>query len=98
MQKFGCSRTKTTSILNYHASEIIGEITAVSRMGSFSLATNGSNDKGPETLYPLVMRYFDNETGRIMCVLLFLCANKKSSMGANIFGTLDDALVKYNIL
>ena len=40
--------------------------------GPFALAADGSNDPGSVKLYPICVRYFDDEMGKVMCVMLSL--------------------------
>ena len=55
------------------------------KTSSFSLATDGSTDFDSVKLYPLVARYYDQEVGSIVCVLLSLIELDGPSTGENIF-------------
>ncbi|KAJ8353379.1 hypothetical protein SKAU_G00209460 [Synaphobranchus kaupii] len=63
----------------------------------FSLATDGSNGKDAQ-LYPVVVRYFNEEVGRIVTQLLALPACEEiQSTGENIFKTVDTVLQSFNV-
>lgn len=95
--KYGCGRTKTTHVLDTLAGEDAKTIVAALRKGPFSLATDGSNDLGSVKLYPVCVRYYDSEIGKVMCVLMSLRQCTEASTGENIFRILDDELTACNV-
>ena len=64
--------------------------------GSYSLATDGSNDANSQ-LYPIVVRYFDSSLGNVVAVILSVPACKEGCTGESIFNLVDRELVKKNI-
>ena len=58
-EKYACARTKTTALNNMLADENTKNLVEKLKLQPFSLSTDGSNDKGATTLYPIVVRYYD---------------------------------------
>jgi len=90
--KCGCARTKTSAILEVVADDEANAICKLLRKSTFSLGTDGSTDIGTAKLYPLVVRYFDPQLGRIVCALLALKELKAVSTGENIFNLVREEL------
>lgn len=68
------------------------------RRTPFSLSTDGSSDRNAEEqLYPLVVRYFDEDFSQVVSVLLEIGTTEDRSTGANIFKILDTALEEKKI-
>ena len=61
-KKFKCARTKTKALIKHSAKTEQQELVQTLKDVPFSLATDGSNDRGCDTLYPFVVRYFDERT------------------------------------
>ncbi|XP_038058988.1 zinc finger MYM-type protein 6-like [Patiria miniata] len=96
--KFSCRRTKTTAIARTLGQQTKDDITHRLRQTRFSLSTEGSSDRGAEEqLYPIVVRYFDENVNRVVGVLLEIATTEKRSTGANIFELLDNALKEKRI-
>ena len=95
--KYGCARTKTTCVIETLANNDAKRIASAVQTGPFALATDGSNDLGAAKLYPICVRYFDNEMGKVMCVMLSLKECRTSSTGENIFSLLDAELSSFGI-
>ena len=69
------------------------DITNRLRQTPFSLSTDGSSDRGAEEqLYPIVVRYFDENVNKVVGVLLEIATTEERSTGVNIFKLLDNAL------
>ncbi|KAJ8050614.1 Zinc finger BED domain-containing protein 5 [Holothuria leucospilota] len=62
------------------------------KTGPYSLATDGSTDMSNAKLYPVVVRYFNNTSGKVDCVLLSLVESTAKATGENIFKILDAEL------
>ena len=60
-------------------------------MVSFSLATDGRNDKGLVKLIPLLVRLFDNDLGYVNIQLLGMCCSK-SVTAETLFENIYNAL------
>jgi hypothetical protein len=63
----------------------------------FSIATDGSTDMEATKLYPLVVRYFDFDAGKMKTVLLSLKELKGPSTGENIYNLVDEELRRKEI-
>ena len=59
----------------------------------FVTSSDGSTDMDDAKLYPVVVRYFDEKLGRIVCSLLTMVECKEASTGENIFHMLNEQLV-----
>jgi hypothetical protein len=90
--KYACARTKTSCVLQTLSSADAQHITAAMKSGPFSIATDGSNDVGSVKLYPLCVRYFDNDIGKVLCVMLSMPECAEASTGENIFNLMDNEL------
>lgn len=87
---FSCRRTKTTHIIKEMARDCKEKIGNIVSTQVFSLATDGSNDRGYENqIYPIVLRYYDKPAGRVLTRLISLKACEGNSTGENIFNLLD---------
>jgi hypothetical protein len=97
-EKFSCRRTKATSLVHYLSCSAQEKINSALKSQPFALATDGSNDRhSPTSLYPIVVRYYDMNCGRIVCVVLSIPGNTEASTGQNIFNLLNAELVLRNI-
>ena len=65
------------------------------KIGPFSIVTDGSCDYDDKKLYPVCVRYFDSEKGKVMSVLLSLPELTVDSTGQNIFTACDYMLHKF---
>ena len=71
-KRFKCARTKTTALVKHTADTDQKHLVNTLQTVPFSLSTDGSNDRGGTTLYPFVVRYYDERTGRVVTELLEL--------------------------
>ena len=82
---FACGRTKTTCIVKELAHQERTKLIKSMQTGPFSIATDGSNDRGKEKLYPIIVIYPDHETGTLHQALLgLLDLASERSTGSNI--------------
>lgn len=91
-KKFSCGRSKAGAITKYLAGEMSQATLERMAKGPFSLATDGSNDGGAGQLYPIVVRTFDEEKGKVMTDLVEIKTSEGASTGENIFNILDRCL------
>ena len=96
-RKYRCGRTRTACVIESLAKADGDSISEVMKTSPFSVATDGSNDYGAIKLYPIAVRYFNDEIGRVVCVLLQMLECTESSTGCNIFSLLDEEMTKRNI-
>lgn len=96
-QKYGSARTKTTYIMKTLGDNSAEQILANIKTGPFSFATDGSNDYEDVKLYPICVRYFDEEQNQVLSVLLSLKECDKSSTGENIYKLMEEDLDKYGV-
>ena len=94
---YASKRTKSTCIMNSFGEELSDCLASICSSQPFSIATDGSNDSGSESLYPIVVRYFNEEKGEILTELLTLASCAERSTGENIFNILNQELTKRNI-
>ena len=67
-KQFACKRTKTTQIIHEMASDCQSDMSGIIEDSVFSISTDGSSDRGCEhQLYPMVIRYYDKNAGKILC-------------------------------
>ena len=81
-RSFSCGRTKATAITKTLAQDRTDTLVEALKNGPFSVSTDGSNDD--YKLYPIVVRYFNSEVGKISTSLLALPCLKGDSTGVNI--------------
>ena len=70
-EKYACARTKSSHIVRCLAEDTSLKIAEAMKIGPFSIVTDGSCDYDDKKLYPVCVRYFDSEKGKVMSVLLF---------------------------
>ena len=64
----------------------------------FSVLTDGSADKGSKRqLYPLLIKYYNNDMRKIVTEVLSIPAIQEDSTGINIFSLLDEQLTRYGL-
>ena len=63
----------------------------------FSLSTDGSNDKGSEQVYPIVVRYFDKNNSKVCTDVLSIPTPDGNSTGENIFNALETELQTHGL-
>lgn len=92
---FASARTKTSCIINgalrpYFEKCLVEKMT----QSPFSLAIDGSNDKGLDKMNPLTVRVFDRDAGRVTTMFLDMCltSGTHSATAESIFSSLDTAL------
>ena len=93
--QFKCGRTKARKLVGAIAKEKTEEITESLRERPFSLSTDGSNDKGAEQLYPIVLRYHDDS--KVVTDVLSVPTPDGNSSGENIFRALDSELKNHGL-
>ena len=88
--QFACKRTKTTHLIHEITGEQVSNIRHILTGTVFSIATDGSTDRGAtEQLYPVLVRYYDQNLGKIVTSLLSLPSCEGASTGENIFQLLN---------
>ena len=88
--QFACKRTKTTHLIHEIAGEQVSNIRHILTGTVFSIATDGSTVRGAtEQLYPVLVRYYDQNLGKIVTSLLSLPSCEGASTGGNIFQLLN---------
>ena len=93
-KKYSCARTKTTALLNgAMAPEMMVDMMKVE---PFSLNVDGSNDNDLLKMYPLCVRIFYVNRGRVCLRCLDMCASSISTADG-IFTKLDTALTKHSL-
>jgi hypothetical protein len=95
--KLTIKRTKCTSIIKCLARDSQNEMVHILKEAPFSVATDGSSDRGEQQLYPVVVRYFDASLGRIVTGLLSVPKIKTTSTGLNIFNLLDNEISNFGL-
>ena len=84
--KYGCGRTKATAIIKCLTENMQEQTSLAFRASPYSVATDGNNDRNSAcSLYPIVVRYFSAEIGKIVTMLLALGTCTEGSTGENIF-------------
>ena len=77
---------------------LTGNIICKLKENRFSLSTDGSSDRGAtEQLYPIVVRYYDEEVKNVISALVEIATTKENSTGKNIFNLIDDVLKRSGI-
>ncbi|KAL8598431.1 hypothetical protein ACOMHN_032708 [Nucella lapillus] len=94
-QRYGCARTKTTSLLQTCSSTHQYALAEQMKIGPFIIGTDGSQE-GTEKFYPIVLRTL-TPAGTITTELLANPTCDESATGENIFGLLDRCLGRYDI-
>ena len=92
-KRFKCGRTKSKQIVGVLAAT--QTVVQYVKNTAFSLSTDGSNDKGSEQLYPIVLCYHNNE--KVVTDVLSIGTPDGSSTGENIFRILDNEIKKYGL-
>ncbi|GFN92215.1 connexin 27.5 [Plakobranchus ocellatus] len=82
-EQYACARTKTRHIIDVLADDVEKKATKGAKQSVFSLSTDGSNDRGAEQLYPLVLCYRNGE--QVVTNTLTITTPVGASTGANIF-------------
>ena len=93
-KQYQCKRTKTTHIVHAMADDIISSISSDIKNGPFSILVDGSASKHKQ-LYPILVRYADNNIKQVVTRLLSLIDLKQNCTGENIFNILDDCVKKH---
>ncbi|KAL8602817.1 hypothetical protein ACOMHN_061051 [Nucella lapillus] len=94
-QRYGCARTKTTSLLQTCSSTHQDALAEQMKNGPFIIGTDGSQE-GTEKFYPIVVRTL-TPAGTITTELLANPTCDESATGENIFGLLNRCLGRYDI-
>ena len=96
-QKYGCAATKTAAIVNYAlAPEMLAPVVDYLKTEPFSLCIDGSSDTGTENLYPVVVRIFDLNRGRVSTSFWRMCLVSDCS-AKGIFDQIALAFEQYSI-
>ena len=84
-------------VVNTLADECQNDMTKIISNSPFSIATDGSCDRGAENqLYPMVIRYYNESVGKVVTGLLSLPAMTEiCSTGKNIFNLMDMQIRKH---
>lgn len=80
-KNFQCARTKGTAIVKEMAALTTLELADRMKSGCFTLSTDGSNDKGGEKLFPLVVRTIDPKSLEVRSDALSVPATTGSATG-----------------
>jgi hypothetical protein len=80
-KKYSAGPTKTRSIVGELARNDAIAITRAMQSAPYSLATDGSQDYSDHKLYPLVIKYFDENVGKLLSTLLATAENRQRSTG-----------------
>ena len=65
-ESFSCGRTKTAAIINCIGKHLQTEVIKEMKANPFSLMVDGSNDAGLEKMFPISIRIFDVNFGKVM--------------------------------
>lgn len=95
-KKYGCGRTKTTHILQEMSENATSELVKSLQQGSFSLATDGSNDCNAK-LYPIIVTYYEENQQKIISTVLSVPALLGDATGRNIGNLLVSQLEKHKV-
>ena len=96
-KKYSCARTKTTAVLNgAMAPDMILSLVDLMKAEPFSVNVDGSNDNDLLKMYPLCVRIFDINRGRVCLRFLDMCATSVSTADG-IFTKLDETLTKHGL-
>ena len=96
-QKYGCAATKTAAIVNYAlAPEMLAPVVDYLKTEPFSLCIDGSSDTGTENLYPVGVRIFDLNRGRVSTRFWHMCLVSDCS-AKGIFDQIALAFEQYSI-
>lgn len=90
-KKYGCARTKTTSIIGEMAKKEKQSLVEVLQKTPFSVSTDGSN-KSDMKLYPLVITYHNMDKEKIETSLLSVPVLEGDATGQNIARLILDEL------
>ena len=88
-KKYGSGRTKTSFLIDCLADDSKKKVIETLKNSYFSLSTDGSTDYDDYKLYPVCVRYFDNDVGRVLSVILSIQECSEASTGENIFKILE---------
>ena len=94
-KKYQCKRTKTTHIVQEMARDVIKSMDRALKTEPFSISTDGSESRHKQ-LYPILVRYPDEELEKIVTRLLRLCECREACTGENIFNMLDSSVDKHS--
>ena len=99
-KKFSCKKTKTRYIIKEMGKDCQNEL--VSKIKEphvmFSVSTDGSADSGGrKQLYPVLIRYYNPQVGRVITEVLSIPSINEDSTGHNIFNLLDAELKKHKL-
>lgn len=94
---YSCKQTKSSFITHTMAEECQKQMSELIKSNPFSLSTDGSSDRGAENqLYPMVIRFYGPQIGRILTGLLALPPCTGASTGENIFNLMDTQVKKHS--
>ena len=79
--KFACASSKASIVTKCLAEDITNEVASKLQKQPLSLPTDGSNDGGEGQLYPIVVRYFDEDQGAVVTDLLTMTTCIGASTG-----------------
>ncbi|KAK7504777.1 hypothetical protein BaRGS_00003805 [Batillaria attramentaria] len=84
-KQFQCARSKGTAIVKEMAAQTTLGLAERMKKQPFTISTDGSNDKGGQKLFPLVVRTVDPHTKEVRSDALAVPAIEGSATGVNIF-------------
>ena len=79
--KFACASSKVSIVTKCLAEDITNKVASKLQKHPFRLSTDGSHDGGEGQLYPIVVRYFDEDQGAVVTDLLTMTACIGASTG-----------------
>ena len=80
-KNFQCARSKGTAIIKEIAAVTSEDLACRMKTGCFTLSTDGSNDKGGEKLFPLIVRTVDPQSREVRSDALSVPALEGSATG-----------------
>ena len=89
-KSYKSARTKTRAIVNVLAEQARLETVTLVKEIHFSISTDGSNDKGSEQLYPILVRYHDKQ--KVVTDVLTIASPEGNSTRLGIFQSINKAL------
>lgn len=96
VKKYACGRTKTTALVAEMARATREDIISHLQKGSYSVATDGTNDSDSK-LYPIVVTYYNKDVQNIATTVLSLPELQGDSTGKNIGNLIVKELESLNV-
>ena len=98
-EKFACGRTKTAAIVNCIGAHMKEELVESMRAEPFSIMLDASNDTGLYKMFPVTVRIFDINFGRIMTKFLDMnmLVGREASTAQFEFDSIDELFTKHEL-